>query len=141
MRTTSREAWNSLEALVTESANSLAAEHGAVVEVEYRRGMPPIENDAALTALLEHAARRHLGAGAAVPTEQSMGGDDFGWYGTLVPVTFARLGVDGRPGAPGLHQGGFDVDEAAIRCGVLLLAGLVLAGRVAPAGIPGQRSS
>jgi amidohydrolase len=48
-----------------------------------------------------------------------MGGEDFAWYLGGVPGALARLGVR-RPGAPAfdLHQGTFDIDEAALDVGV-----------------------
>ena len=70
-----------------------------------------------------------LGQGAAVPTQQSLGGEDFAWYLDHVPGAMARLGV--RP--PGLerpldlHQPLFDVDESAIAVGVRVLAAAALA--------------
>ena len=60
--------------------------------------------------------RGALGAGAAVPTLQSLGGEDFAWYLDHVPGAMARLGVKppGQERPHDLHQGAFDVDESAL---------------------------
>ena len=95
----------------------------------YDRGVPPVVNDPAATALLTAASITALGAGAVLPTLQSLGGEDFGWYLDHVQGAMARLGV--RP--PGLehpfelHQGALDVDEAAIGIGVRVLVAAALA--------------
>ena len=97
---------------------------GADWEVFHRRGVPPVVNTVAATELLEGAAREALGAGAVVPTEQSMGGDSFAWYVEKAQGSYARLGVH-DPESPrprlDLHAGTFDVDERAIGYGVRVL--------------------
>ncbi len=58
-----------------------------------------------------------------MPTAQSLGGEDFAWYLEQVAGCMARLGVK-PPGMErpfDLHQGLFDVDEAAIAVGVKVL--------------------
>ena len=48
-----------------------------------------------------------------------MGGEDFAWYLDQVPGALARLGVRAPGGAAfDLHQGTFDIDEAALDVGV-----------------------
>jgi amidohydrolase len=92
-----------------------------------------VVNDPSANALLTAAVTTALGAGAAVPTLQSLGGEDFAWYLEQVPGAMARLGV--RP--PGserpmdLHQPAFDVDEAAIGIGVRVLVTAALAALTA----------
>ena len=70
---------------------------------------------------------RALEPGAVVPTRQSLGGEDFGWYLEHAPRAMARLGVR-SPGGPAydLHQGSFDVDERCIGIGVRLLTATAL---------------
>jgi amidohydrolase len=74
--------------------------------------------------MMGEAATRALGAGAVVPTQQSLGGEDFAWYLESIPGGFARLGT--RSPETGvtydIHQGTFDVDERAIAMGVRLMA-------------------
>ena len=130
VRTLNPAAWELAPALVEEAVRSVAAPYGVEVAVQYDRGVPPVVNDEASVASLAAAAQSLLGPGAVVDTEQSLGGEDFAWYLGRVPGALARLGVR-RPGdlaARDLHQGSFDVDEAAIQVGVKLLVGAALLG-------------
>jgi metal-dependent amidase/aminoacylase/carboxypeptidase family protein len=104
----------------------VVAPYGVEVEIVHERGVPPVVNDANAVSELAVAAG-HISSDAACDTEQSLGGEDFGWFLEKVPGALARLGV-GRPGTEraDLHQPTFDVDEAAIGVGIRLLAGAVL---------------
>jgi amidohydrolase len=121
-------AWEAAPAVFTEIVHSISAQYGVKAEVEVVRGVPPCVNDADAVRLLAEAASAVVGPGAVVPTEQSLGGEDFAWYLGEVPGALARLGVR----APGsgvdldLHQSHFDVDERAIRVGVRLLVATAL---------------
>ena len=129
LRVLDKTAWHSAPELITRIVDGLAVPYGARATVTYDRGVPPVVNDPAATALLTAASITALGAGAVLPTLQSLGGEDFGWYLDHVQGAMARLGV--RP--PGLehpfdlHQGAFDVDEAAIGIGVRVLVAAALA--------------
>ncbi len=133
LRVLDKAAWLEAPELVERLVHGLVAPYGAHATVTYERGVPPVVNDPAATALLTAAVRTALGPGAAVPTLQSMGGEDFAWYLDHVPGAMARLGV--RP--PGserpvdLHQPMFDVDEAAIGVGVRVLVAAALAALAA----------
>ena len=124
LRVLDKEAWEQAPALVERLVQGIVAPYGAHATVTYERGVPPVVNDPHATALLTAAVRTALGPAAAVPTRQSLGGEDFAWYLDRVPGAMARLGV--RPPGSGrqvdLHQPAFDVDEAAIAVGVRVLA-------------------
>lgn len=130
LRTADRAAWLAVPELVTSLVEQAVAPYAAQVSVDYRRGVPPVINDEASAEVLAAAARAVIGPDAAVPTEQSLGGEDFAWYLERVPGAMARLGVR-RPGDPNppvdLHTGAFDVDERAIGVGARLLAATALA--------------
>lgn len=124
VRVLDQKVWAGASDLVDGLVRSLAAPFGAHVQLTYQRGVPPVVNDPSATSLLTATVTTVLGPGAAVPTQQSLGGEDFAWYLERVPGALARLGV--RPldstEAMDLHQPSFDVDEAAIGIGVRLLA-------------------
>jgi amidohydrolase len=63
-------------------------------------------------------------ANCVTSTDQSLGGEDFGWILGRVPGALVRLGVRSPEVARAgdLHQGSFDIDEAAIGVGVRLFA-------------------
>ena len=129
LRMLDKTGWEQAPELVTRLVQQLAAPYGAVATVGYERGVPPVVNDVAATALLTAAVVSSLGPAAAVPTLQSLGGEDFGWYLEKVPGAMARLGVRGPAVEQvlDLHQPTFDVDEACIGVGVRVLATAALA--------------
>ncbi|MDF5751309.1 amidohydrolase [Spongiactinospora sp. TRM90649] len=121
-------AWHGAPELLKTLLDSVAGAYGLEAEMEYTRGVPPVVNDEVSVQMLAEAADRALGAGAVVPTEQSLGGEDFGWYLESIPGAFARLGVR-KPGSAGrldIHQGTFDVDETCIGMGVRFMAATAL---------------
>lgn len=123
-------AWESAPALAAELADQIVAPFGVTAEVDTYRGVPPVVNEEASVALLAEAATAVLGPQSVVPTDQSLGAEDFAWYLEHVPGALARLGVR-RPGdttAADLHQGTFDPDEDAIALAMRLLAAAVLLG-------------
>ncbi len=129
LRVLDKEAWHRAPDLVQRIVDSLVAPYGAHASVQYVRGVPPVVNDPSATALMTAAVRTALGASGAVPTLQSLGGEDFGWYLDRVPGAMGRLGVrsPGQEHPHDLHQGGFDVDEDALAVAVRVLVGTALA--------------
>ena len=126
LRVFDRGAWAHAEALVRELVEVITKPLGVRVETSYTRGVPPVVNHPEAVATQTAAVVAALGEDACVDTEQSMGGEDFAWYLDTVPGALARLGVR----APGhrpfdLHQGTFDIDEAALDVGVRYTLALV----------------
>ena len=128
VRVPDRGLWDRAESLVTGLVADLVAGTGAEIEIEYRRGIPPVVNDAAAVAAFEAVAVSVLGPAGVVDTPRSYGGDSFAWYLERVPGCYVRLGVhDPAWGTErhDLHSGSFDVAEDAIEIGVRLLVELV----------------
>ncbi|WP_326635820.1 M20 family metallopeptidase [Streptosporangium sp. NBC_01755] len=121
-------AWHAAPDMIKSLLESVAGAYGVEAEMDYARGVPPVVNDKVSVQMLAEAAEGVLGEGSSVPTEQSLGGEDFGWYLESIPGAFARLGTR-EPGTAHLadiHQGTFDVDESAIGTGVRFLAATAL---------------
>ena len=116
-------AWADAEALVRVLIDEIVAPYGVTAEIDYKRGVPPVVNDQGSTRLLGNAVRRVLGPDGHVPTAQSLGGEDFGWFVERVPGAMGRLGTR-TPGGPtyDLHQGNLTVDERATAIGARVLA-------------------
>ena len=129
LRVLDKNAWHGAPAMVQRIVDGLVAPYGAHAEVTYERGVPPVVNEPSATALMAAAVRSALGPGSAVPTLQSLGGEDFAWYLDKVPGSMARLGVKppGQELPHDLHQGAFDVDEAALPVAVRVLVATALA--------------
>lgn len=116
-------AWVDAEHLVRELVSQIVSPYGVTAEVTYQRGVPPVVNGATSTRLLGEAVERVLGPDGHVSTQQSLGGEDFGWFLDKVPGAMARLGTR-SPGGPtyDLHQGNLRVDERATMIGARVLA-------------------
>ena len=122
LRTGDHRVWNDLEPLVKDLVQSLLWPTGVGFELEHRRGVPPVVNDAESTAVLRAGIDAALGEDALAGTEQSSGGEDFGWYLEHVSGSFARLGVwSGEGPQYDLHQPTFILDERALLVGVRLM--------------------
>lgn len=98
--------------------------YGAKCEVNYRRGVPSVQNDPKLTQILETASREAWGNDRVeILPEPSLGAEDFSVYLEKAPGCMFRLGVghSDRQNYP-LHHPKFEIDEAAIITGVVTLA-------------------
>ncbi len=106
-------AWADAAAVLREAVEHVTAPYRVSRRGAPRAGVPPVVNDEHATRLLDAAARAVLGPEAVVLTEQSLGGEDFGWLLTRSPGAMARLGTrtpGGRtyrppPGRPGRRRG------------------------------------
>jgi amidohydrolase len=116
-------AWTRAEGLVRQLIEEIIAPYGVTAEVDYVRGVPPVVNEERSTKLLTRAVEGVLGEDCAVPTTQSLGGEDFAWFLESVPGAMGRLGTR-TPGGPtyDLHQGDLRVDEACVAIGAKVLA-------------------
>jgi amidohydrolase len=123
-------AWAEAEKLVPQLVEQIVAPYGVHAQVDYQRGVPPVVNDLASISLLAGAVERVLGADGHVPTLQSLGGEDFGWYLDRVRGAMGRLGTR-TPGGPtyDLHQGNLRVDDRAVGIGARVLAQVALASQ------------
>ncbi len=95
-------AWQRAGEVLAEVLEHLVAPLGVHAKLLHSRGVPPTVNEATSVHLLEHATRTELGPQAVAPTEQSLGGEDFGWYLEAIQGALARLGTR-RPGRPHLR--------------------------------------
>jgi len=116
-------AWSDVEQRIRHHIAEIIAPYGVHADVDYRRGVPPVVNDAASAALLGRAVDDVLGVDGRAPTAQSLGGEDFAWYLTRVSGAMGRLGTR-TPGGPtyDIHQGNLRVDERATAIGAKVLA-------------------
>lgn len=107
--------WNKVAQVLPDLVDRIAGPYGVRVDLEHRRGVPPVVNTEAEVTLAESAIRAELGADSVELTPQSMGGEDFAWYLTRVPGALIRLGTR-TPGGHtyDIHQGDFLVDERCV---------------------------
>ena len=113
---------------IEDTVQAICAGCGGSAEVHYRCIAPPVDNDVALTNLLERCAIDRLGRDWVVPVEQpSLGAEDFAELLRDVPGMMMRLGVAGPDGCAPLHNGAFAIDEAALSVGIEVLTATLLA--------------
>lgn len=125
IRTADIATWRVLEDLLTDLIDLVVAPTGCTYHLEYTRGVPPVLNDDAATAL-GAAAGRMIDPHAVVDAPQSSGGEDFSWYLEHVPGSMFRLGAwDGVGETQDLHQGNLNIDERALEVGIRLFGGVV----------------
>jgi amidohydrolase len=109
-----------IEGIVANFCNT----YGAKYEMNYRRGVPSVQNDLVLSQILEEASREAWGSDRVqILTEPSLGAEDFSLYLEHAPGSMFRLGVGygDRLNHP-LHHPEFEIDESAILTGVVTLA-------------------
>lgn len=116
-------AWAEAESLVRQVIDEIVSPYGVAAGVDYRRGVPPVVNEAESTRIMGRAIERAVGKRGRVATSQSLGGEDFGWFLDKVPGAMARLGTR-APGGPtyDLHQGNLRIDDRATTIGARVLA-------------------
>jgi amidohydrolase len=109
-----------IEGIVANVCNA----YGATYEMNYRRGVPCVNNDPVLNQILEEASREAWGnEKVQIIPEPSLGAEDFALYLEHAPGTMFRLGVGfaDKTNYP-LHHPNFEVDESAVVTGVVTLA-------------------
>ncbi|MDF5714634.1 MAG: M20 family metallopeptidase [Rhizonema sp. NSF051] len=116
---------NNLPDWIEKIVASVCDANGAKYEVNYRRGVPSVQNDYTLTQLLQSAAEEAWGSDRVqVLPEPSLGSEDFSVYLDHAPGSMFRLGVGFKDRAINhpLHHPQFEVDESSIVTGVVTLA-------------------
>jgi amidohydrolase len=103
---------------------SLMAWSGAGYTLDYVQAIPPVVNDHAVVQTATAGITQLLGDETVVPTEPSMGGEDFANYLSVAPGALLRLGSSGK--GHDLHSPGFVLDEATIGFGVRAGLGAVI---------------
>lgn len=110
------------EERIVRIARSVDRRHGTTTEAKISRGYPCVVNDPALTGLAVALAREsgfRIEMLSLRPTAE-----DFGYYTTLYPSLFYRLGVGAAAGRP--HTAQFNPDEGAIDTGIGFMTNLAL---------------
>ncbi len=123
-RTLDRSLWDVLPGLMDKAISSLMGWSGATYTLDYQQAIPPVVNDHAVVQAATAGISQLLGAETVVPTEPSMGGEDFANYLVVAPGALLRLGSSGK-GAD-LHSPGFLLDEGTIGFGIRAGLGAVI---------------
>ena len=110
---------------ISQIVASVCQSYGARYTVNYSPGVPGVQNNSALSQLLQTAAEEVWGSDhVQILTEPSLGSEDFSMYLEHAPGMMFRLGVGYKDKAINhpLHHPQFEVDESAILTGVVTMA-------------------
>jgi amidohydrolase len=116
VRTLDAALWDVLPSLVDKILGSILGLSGAGYTLDYRQGIAPVVNDEEVVNRVTSAIRSSIGDESVVPTETSMGGEDFSSYLTVTRGALFRLGS--ASGGGDLHSASFQFNEAAIPFGI-----------------------
>ena len=122
-RVLSKRLRESVPKLILNTARSIAAAHGASVELDINYGEPVLENDPSVNELTRRAAARVVGADKIIELPVgSMGSEDFAFYTQKLPGAMFRLGVRAKNDAEPypLHHPRLNVDESALPVGIAI---------------------
>ncbi len=119
--------WNQVAEVLPELVERIAGPYGVKVELDHRRGVPPVVNTEEQVTLVEAAVRGELGEGSVLLTPQSMGGEDFAWFLTHCPGALVRVGTRTPGGITyDLHQGDLLIDEDSVAIAARIFAATAL---------------
>jgi metal-dependent amidase/aminoacylase/carboxypeptidase family protein len=113
-----------LLARIEAEARAIVEAVGETIDVEVDYALPAVVNDDHVTAALDRAARRVVGAANIVTGWRNRFADDVGLFLAAVPGCLMLLGT-ANP-AKGItevwHRPGFDIDEDALAVGVHVMS-------------------
>jgi amidohydrolase len=116
VRTLDGALWGLLPGLVDKALGSLLAVSDASYTLSYSQAIPPVVNDSGVVDAATSGITGMLGPDVVVPTEPSMGGEDFSNYLSRVPGALFRLGNGGSGGD--LHSPSLQIDDGVIGFGI-----------------------
>jgi len=124
VRSLNPEIRESLPSWIEKIVGGVCSTYGAKYHINYRHRLPSVQNDMALTKIMEKAMQEALGEEQVISIlEPSLGAEDFAVYLDHAPGTMFRLGI-GKPNQHNypLHHPRFELDESSIVTGVVSMA-------------------
>lgn len=118
------ETYEALPSWIEQLVSNVCNTYGAKYHLDYRRGVPSVQNDHHMMSLIESAVGETWGHEAVqLLHEPSLGAEDFAVYLEHAPGAMFRLGVgfQNRLNYP-LHHPLFEPDEKSIVTGVVTMA-------------------
>jgi amidohydrolase len=109
--------------LIENNSKSLCKMYGCEIEVDIKKGYPPVINDERLTELTKNNSNMIVGEDKSVEFIPKMWGEDFAYYGKNIPSTFWFTGVrpQGLEEMPALHNSKLNPSENALPIGTTML--------------------
>ncbi len=127
LRTLQPDTRDSMERMMRELVQGIAAANGAEAEFTFERGYPSVVNDPAAVERAAKAGAKLLGADKVIHERPpGMGGEDFSYMAQKVPGCFVRIGqADGEKGSKPVHTVQYDFNDDILPIGASLWATLV----------------
>ena len=118
------EQWRTeMHRLIEVNSKAVCELYGCEIEIEIKKGYPPVVNDEKITDLTINNAINLVGEDNTKVFEPKMWGEDFAFYGKNIPATFWFVGV--RPKnlktMPALHNSKLSPSENAMPIGTAML--------------------
>ena len=109
--------------LIEENSIALCAMYGCEIEVDIKKGYPPVINDEKLTDLTRKNSVNIVGSESTIEFLPKMWGEDFAYYGKNIPSTFWFTGVRplGQDEMPALHNSKLSPSENGMPIGTAML--------------------
>ncbi len=126
VRVASLELWETIGDLFVDLVHRIVAATGVQADIDYEKGLGPVNNDPEVVWAVERGASEVLEAHCIRSTYTSMGAEDFSVFSARVPATLIRLGCKIEGHKTTLHSARFELNEGAIRVGTLVGAAAVL---------------
>lgn len=129
VRTFDREVAEVIRARMEATIKAVTEAAGGAYDFHWDEGYPAVKNDSGTTDNMKRVARNLLGRKQLTEIEDPiMAGEDFAFYQEHFPGTFFFLGSGSEETGSVYpwHHPRYNVDERAIKTGVLMLAGLAL---------------
>ncbi len=109
--------------ILEEKTNLLVSTYDCTASLEIRKGYPSVINDKSLHKIVNETTKTIFPKEKILEFEPKMWGEDFSYYGRVIPAYFWFLGV--RPPQlsemPALHNSKLDPDENAMKLGIEML--------------------
>lgn len=125
VRTFTPETMTMVERNMRRIASGVANGFGATTELDFRVMFPPLVNDAIEARLIADVAAELVGAeNINRDAEVAMVSEDFSFMLERCPGAFIQIGNGDHAGGCGVHNPGYDFNDAALPLGASLLAKL-----------------
>jgi metal-dependent amidase/aminoacylase/carboxypeptidase family protein len=126
-RTFSNDARDTLVRLMRETLAGITSASGATFDLQFNPVTAVVVNDPKLVEQSLASLRRAVGATNVVEIPRRMGGEDFSYFGQVVPAFLFRLGSGNKSKAitAEAHTPAFDIDEDCLLVGVKAMATLL----------------
>jgi amidohydrolase len=128
LRTLSEEARTQVKDLMRQTLKGVTEANGAAFELTFSDVTAVVNNDPNLVAGALPAMRQAVGETNVVEVPQRLGGEDFSYFGQMVPGFLFRLGCGNQNKGikSQIHTPEFDVDENCMVVGVRAMASVLV---------------